>query len=633
NPANCIEKIHNDMERIYNMGFNTVRVCGFTVKQSEDCENIASEYTDSLQSPYTTHFDLIEQFTDIASEHNLKVILLTAGHKVDGVKLKYGSYLEELAQRFKYNSAIFAYDIYNEPSVDRHHTSSTPDNKNYVFDMFSNWYDNIRNNTANQLVTVGTFPGDAISRWDPAVMKVDFMSFHTYPTSRVQTEGYDYTYGTQRVAREMKWLSYVYDKLWIIGETGFSATDNPAHNQYSYIKTEQEQEEYVDVTLERNKNCGGKGYSWWQYQDVKYYAWDKPDSKVNCYGLIHRDTDTSDTEWGITKDVVDSMDGTAPFFQFEPFNIDPNGCPYPVHPNNDDVYYDPYNFKPNYEVSGIVYDPYGNPLANAIVHGWKSIGDSLNPKYITYTDDNGEFILYTNPSVPPPVVGLSVSYPGLSKHYEWSGNVQDNQAIYLEDTIQVPTPGFSDICITGTDIQWTDTVSLPGNLTIESNASLTIKSCLFLKENKKITVKSEALLIIDEGSLKGNCNTPWQGIEVKDGGNLEIKNNGAIEMFDYLKINEGATLVYYEGSSINLYNSESYVEITGDLYIENNATFTFTGDGYIKFSNPGGDATNNIFCGTNSSFVLQGSGQNDKIMEVQQSTVKIKWCSPANIAC
>ncbi|MEA3448636.1 MAG: right-handed parallel beta-helix repeat-containing protein, partial [Bacteroidota bacterium] len=76
-----------------------------------------------------------------------------------------------------------------------------------------------------------------------------------------------------------------------------------------------------------------------------------------------------------------------------------------------------------------------------------------------------------------------------------------------------------------------------------------------------------------------------------------------------------------EGSSINLYNSESYVEITGDLYIEDNATFTYTGDGYIKFSNPGGDATNNIFCGTNSSFVLQGSGQNDKIMEVQQSTV------------
>ncbi|MFO7790071.1 MAG: right-handed parallel beta-helix repeat-containing protein, partial [Bacteroidales bacterium] len=41
-----------------------------------------------------------------------------------------------------------------------------------------------------------------------------------------------------------------------------------------------------------------------------------------------------------------------------------------------------------------------------------------------------------------------------------------------------------------------------------------------------------------------------------------------------------------------------------------------------KFSNPGGDATNNIFCGSGSSFVLQGSGQNDKIMEVQQSTVR-----------
>jgi subtilisin family serine protease len=160
------------------------------------------------------------------------------------------------------------------------------------------------------------------------------------------------------------------------------------------------------------------------------------------------------------------------------------------------------------------------------------------------------------------------------------------------------------------------------DIIIETNGTLSIESNIYLNEQVNITVKQGGQLIIDGGNITPFCNNHWQGIEVKDGGTLEIKNNGAIDMFDYLKINEGATLVYREGASMDLYNSESYIEIIGDLYIEDNAIFTYTGDGYIKFSNPGGDANNNIFCGSGASIVLQGSGQSDKIMEVQQSSVR-----------
>ncbi|HKK68785.1 MAG TPA: hypothetical protein VJ946_11250, partial [Bacteroidales bacterium] len=73
------------------------------------------------------------------------------------------------------------------------------------------------------------------------------------------------------------------------------------------------------------------------------------------------------------------------------------------------------------------------------------------------------------------------------------------------------------------------------------------------------------------------------------------------------------------GAALTLQDNNTNLEIAGNLHIASNATFSFSGDGYIKFSNPGGDATNNIFCGSGASFVLQGSGQNDKIMEVQQS--------------
>jgi hypothetical protein len=118
-------------------------------------------------------------------------------------------------------------------------------------------------------------------------------------------------------------------------------------------------------------------------------------------------------------------------------------------------------------------------------------------------------------------------------------------------------------------------------------------------------------LIVNDGST----------LTVKSGASLILGTNTDITLFGHAKIilEEGADLFYNSQVSLFLHDTESCIEIAGDLHIASNATFTYTGDGYIKFSNPGGDATNNIFCGTGASIVLQGSGRNDKIMEVQQS--------------
>jgi hypothetical protein len=189
---------------------------------------------------------------------------------------------------------------------------------------------------------------------------------------------------------------------------------------------------------------------------------------------------------------------------------------------------------------------------------------------------------------------------------------------------------------------WSNRKKVLGDLTINNSASLTVTNELRLSDQSTITINDGASLIIDNGGIiKDGCDNYFAGtINVEPGGTLEIKDGGIIQMGESglvdVKHSSSAEgkIEYYgtaSGGELVLNDDNTCLNISGELHIASNATFTYTGDGYIKFSNPGGDATNNIFCGSGSSFVLQGSGQSDKIMEVQQSTVNINWCSTVNI--
>ena len=65
----------------------------------------------------------------------------------------------------------------------------------------------------------------------------------------------------------------------------------------------------------------------------------------------------------------------------------------------------------------------------------------------------------------------------------------------------------------------------------------------------------------------------------------------------------------YNGGTIFLQDASSVLEIAGNLHIGDNATFTTSGNGYVKFSNAGTwDNTYNITSGTNSAVVFKGTG-------------------------
>ncbi|HMQ50375.1 MAG TPA: S8 family serine peptidase [Saprospiraceae bacterium] len=85
------------------------------------------------------------------------------------------------------------------------------------------------------------------------------------------------------------------------------------------------------------------------------------------------------------------------------------------------------------------------------------------------------------------------------------------------------------------DETWEYLRTLNGNITIESGATLTIKSAVkFNNVNSIITVKPGGKLIVDGGRLSTGCdNTKWQGVEVvgnPSSNQLNESNQGVVEL-------------------------------------------------------------------------------------------------------
>ena len=132
------------------------------------------------------------------------------------------------------------------------------------------------------------------------------------------------------------------------------------------------------------------------------------------------------------------------------------------------------------------------------------------------------------------------------------------------------------------------------------------KSSLVLEEGSRYEVGNGSSLIIDStASLVLNAG---DSLIVKGGGYVLVKNAGNL---------------IYNGGTIFLQDAASVLEIAGNLHIGDNATFTTSGNGYVKFSNNGTwDNTYNVTAGTHSSVVFKGTGKNDKKLEIEQSTVR-----------
>jgi hypothetical protein len=392
-------------------------------------------------------FDMIEHALDLAEIAGLKVILLC----IEGLGAEpllerermyptrdmlavetYTSYLSALSARLAGHPALMAYDLGNEPNWagwDWHPVNDWWQqwSKASICDFTSLWYNTIKSNAPDHLVTLGGVGLGDVHVFDMNVMHLDFYSLHIYPFAE-----YDGSYDLQRIMNlyqiHLHWMSQQCEIPWIIGETGFAATDKPGplpfvgdapeHHEWPYMHgNESQQKEFALNSLLLTRQAGGSGWSWWSFQEKSWYS--LPDVlndpnvppqilHENYFGIMYRGTGEPDHwEGKLMADML--IDLPIPPMPGEPG----------VMPDN---YYHPYTFGEVACWGYVLHDGQGVKDAPVWVE-WRntplSLGDPLFTSQIAFANENGFFYVDQQSPIlghaPPELEKLQSTAAGYSR--------------------------------------------------------------------------------------------------------------------------------------------------------------------------------------------------------------------------
>ncbi|MBP7210698.1 MAG: hypothetical protein KBA02_05845, partial [Paludibacteraceae bacterium] len=131
------------------------------------------------------------------------------------------------------------------------------------------------------------------------------------------------------------------------------------------------------------------------------------------------------------------------------------------------------------------------------------------------------------------------------------------------------------------------------------NRDLYIQKDISIADGGTLVINNSNIQLLENKSIVVN---PGGTLEILNGGSVTVSGNGSIQIESHTT--NPAVLVYYNGATIDLVDNNTCLDISGNLSIAANAQFTFTGAGYIKFSNPGDMYTENITCGTGASMLF-----------------------------
>jgi len=361
------------LQLIKEMGFNSIRLVFDRVYSKEDKYYYHTDNQDFyIAKDYTKILDGLQNYLKIVQEFDLKVMLLIKA-PIENNDLK--EFTIRLLDKFKDNPTIFAYDFFNEPLY-FDQVQLPPDKqkrkKEDAYEIVREWKEMMTNHAPNQLFTIGFSEPIEVFEWDPEILAVDFVSFHTYNPLRVPNEIY--------------WYSKYINKPWMIGETALPADGD----SISY----EEQRQFMKEVYKRVVDCGGSGMGWWEFQEI-------PDTHFEAQytGILNNKgiTTTKDGKYKIIGTVKPVINEIAQFKEYKAK---------PAHrmPN----YYNMLGYK-NIVLKGRIIDKKtGNPIEGAVIRGWNqswSIG--MN----TFSDSKGFFNLYSNDEC----VHFEISAPGKTK--------------------------------------------------------------------------------------------------------------------------------------------------------------------------------------------------------------------------
>ncbi len=360
----CLMQLKADMDLIKEMGFNSIRLTTIGEESIDDeligrlsvrakignLKDTTIELTN--EGNYKKYFGAIEQLLDIINKAGLKAVLLTR-MSVDVKKTEI--HLKRLVQHFRNDTTIMAYDFFNEPLY-----FDTPErDKKVVYKTMKRWVNIVKRNAPNQLVTIGLVGIREVFEWDPAILDVDFVSFHPYDCE------------PEQVRNEMYWYANYIKKPWIIGETAI-----PADNDSVTYDT---QKQFAHKTLKQAYDCGAIGYSWWQYKDVEWHNY-----HPNFLGVLNLKGETNT----IKKNIVIKGSIKPVAEEFKKFNptAQKDSC---ICLSN---YYNYSNHK-KCRITGVVSDENNKPIQGAVILAWN---EYWSHSYHTVTKPDGSFELLGN---------------------------------------------------------------------------------------------------------------------------------------------------------------------------------------------------------------------------------------------
>ena len=438
--------------------------------------------------------------------------------------------------------ALMAYDLMNEP-MDMNNQAGWPGiiqnhTKQDVCEKVAKWYDVLKKNDPEHLVTLGAHNYSDVFEYDGSVMKLDFFSPHFYEGQKP----YDATINIvqcnttlspleqmeYRVFSNYYWAMTNWPLPYMIGETGFGATPN---GNDGAMGTYSDQEDYAEKTLQKTLSYNCSGYSWWNYQDYIWPGLDRYNGLLTS-ALCNPPCAT------LEKPAVQK------FKDFDPFV----SVPIEGRPCN---YYDIFNHVTYKETSpyksiidantitGTVYQKHGSiltsvPVKNAVIFAVTLMPPTIyNPTqkhldffYTFSSEDNGTFTL-----IP----------------YDWELDVIDGSMISIND-LRISAPAASRL-----DVGW----FTPG-ISIEKNGTYYLDQ---VTDNFYEEVFKDHLPVTSDISAKGwDKLTAYNDNYISSSGQQEMTARREIDLKAGQLPNHGDEFTISNGSNVHIYTTNTFFD-------------------------------------------------------------------------
>lgn len=370
---------------IKDMGFNTIRLTGFKATDAFDKGFDTWTKIDVSNTKVGNAniknglIPLLKTILSYAEENELRVILLLSA--VETEEENQLNFLSTIAQGLSENKTIMAYDLYNEPIYFDRGDYSKKETTTFV----EKYNKAIKDSSPNHLTTIGLTHYKIVGEWDPELMDVDFLSFHTYPYWSKNLSL------LERFESKLYWISKNITKPWIVGETGLNTIEecDPLNLASGTVE---DQLTFINYSLNKFRAAGASGYSWWSFQDTRVKL--KGDCPLeSCYGLVHRTKDyylNSNKEEVLGKLKHDV--NTLPFKEFS--TTSPYKIPFwgEIKKPKDEHYYN-IDYLPNHKKAfGRVVAQDGSPIEDAII---TLVNTESKSQYSTFSKSDGTFCLNT----------------------------------------------------------------------------------------------------------------------------------------------------------------------------------------------------------------------------------------------